>query len=127
MQLRYRENSSKGYTILKEFSPPFSTEKPNSKNKGDLLPPSLLINKETLDEAKKDIIVFGMKNETTNSLKEILGTVLDDHKLQSITNIEISNDRARIKCRSPSMAKNIYDLTNGKQIGEVKINMSLFQ
>ena len=128
MQLRYREDSSKGFTILKEYFPAYD---PNSKKqggsmKGDSLPPSSSITQDSIEDAKKTIIMYGVGNESSQSLKEILGTLLPDQKLQGILDIGIEKNLARIKCKNDVMAKHIFDVSNGKQIGNLKLNMSIF-
>ena len=128
MQLRYRDDPTKAYTILKEFFP--SEEhiaKTSTKgNKNDLLPPSNSIDKDAIDVASKTVIWSGIKSETPTSLREILGTILDAKRLDQICEIKINNGKAKLICRSPTTAKSVFDATNGRSVGDTKINLSLF-
>ena len=128
LTLRYREGN-KGFTIVDEFFPSSNDIIKSIATKDDAkgLPPSVSVNKDNIAIAEKTVLMLGVKGESENSVREVFGMVLSDSKLKLIDNIEIIDSRAKIVCKSPNSAKTIYDSANGKQAGEVKINLALFQ
>ena len=127
MQLRYKEDK-KDFTILKEYFPKvddvLSSTSAISHNISSL--PSLSINAESIESAKKCLIMTGIRGETETSLKERLGAILTPKKMEGIVDIRIQNQRAKLTCKTSNIAKSLLSATKGKQLGDFHYNVSGF-
>ena len=127
MQLRYKEEK-KDFTILKEYFPKvddvLSSTSAISHNISSI--PSLSINAESIESAKKCLIMTGIKGETETSLKERLGAILTPKKMEGIVDIRIQNQRAKLTCKTSNVAKSLLSATKGKQLGDFHYTVSGF-
>ena len=127
LTLRYKE-PNKGYIIHEEYfpKPDDLIKKVTASKNSPSLPPSSAVSKDSIIKAEKTLLMLGVKGESEGSIREILGMVLPDSKLKLIEQIDLSDNKAKLVCKSPASAKSVFEGANGKQSGEVKINLALF-
>ena len=66
----------------------------------------------------------GVQEESKDSIRALIGTIVK--RMDIVENIEMHGKRARITCKTAASAKNLYDQVNGRQVGEFKFHVSLF-
>ena len=117
MQLRYKEEG-KAYTIVEEFVPtPEEAKKlvKGNKTEGDSTNPSMSINKESIQDAKRFVVLSGHAKSSEKEFKEWLEKSLGEEDIKEVTEVEKVGKAWRVGFKDEEKAKHVAQTHKDKK------------
>ena len=128
MQIRYRDNSSKAFTVHEEFYPSpqecFSKQKGNFAEEGS---PSKSVNTSTLEVAKRSFIISNLKDIRREQAVSDIGERLDEGEMyEHIEEVQVNERFTLVRCINVESMEKMITKCRVETIGEEALKCEIF-
>ena len=128
MQIRYRDNSTKAFTVHEEFYPSpqecFSKQKGNFAEEGS---PSKSVNTASVEVAKRSFIISNLKDIRREEAVREIGERLDEGEMyEHIEEVQVNERFTLVRCKDIDSMGKIIAKCRAEEIGEEALKCEIF-